>query len=735
MKHEPATTTQTAPAPWLYHPALDLIVGCGAWSLPLLLLDYGIGPGKPMAVLVGFYALALVFNYPHYMATLYRAYRTHEDVTKYKYFTLYFTGLIVLTAILTHWSYELLPWVFTTYVTWSPWHYTGQNYGLAMMFARRAGAQPSTWQRNLFYTAFHSSFFILFFTFHSGPSSDPVLVSLGFPIGFGYWARVILVGLFLVTSLWSVWLLVRQSSWKAMLAPIVLLSTQFLWFVAPTLLEFGSGISIAQTRYSSGVLAVMHSAQYLWITSYFARREAQAGATSPGWSFAAYFGTLIVGGIALFLPGPWLISYVFHYDFAASFLIFTAIVNIHHFMMDGVIWKLRDGRIAALLLTPSTGKAAGSSQYKVALFDAVRWMTGPTSGARVFRVATAIGLLFLAGLDLVKFYCTTNEQNLPNLVRAAELNPYDSVAQRRLAQAQLRQNNTDQTIVALQKAVKVNPHDPNTQHLLGKMLLERDRLTEAYAHYQQMVVHLPNDANALMNYAILEAQFGDTDKAIASWEQILQLDPSQVNAYRYLAENYKQQGNFQKAMFHAERFLESARKLPPDQVTPADVMMITLRMAQSEAQLNAQPAAITHFEAVIAQSRQLGNRDLEALALVQCGEAYGQLKQFDKALSVYQQGLQLERPNSSQADLAVDWFNYGQLLQSCQAPNRLILACFLKAETLLLNAGSEVQSSLNVVRRARIEVESRPDTDAAQTRRQVEVILQEALRFQWKNAK
>ncbi len=92
MKNEPSSITQTAHAPWLYHPALDLIVGCGAWSLPLLLLDYGIGPGKPMAVLVGFYALALVFNYPHYMATLYRAYRTHEDVTKYKYFTLYFTG-------------------------------------------------------------------------------------------------------------------------------------------------------------------------------------------------------------------------------------------------------------------------------------------------------------------------------------------------------------------------------------------------------------------------------------------------------------------------------------------------------------------------------------------------------------------------------------------------------------------------------------------------------------------
>ena len=68
------------------------------------------------------------------------------------------------------------------------------------------------------------------------------------------------------------------------------------------------------------------------------------------WRPLAYFGVLVVGGIALFVPGPWLASRVFHHDFTASFLIFTALVNIHHFILDGAIWKLRDGRIASLLL-------------------------------------------------------------------------------------------------------------------------------------------------------------------------------------------------------------------------------------------------------------------------------------------------------------------------------------------------------------------------------------------------
>ena len=29
----------------------------------------------------------------------------------------------------------------TLYLTWSPWHYTGQNYGLAVMFLRRSGVE------------------------------------------------------------------------------------------------------------------------------------------------------------------------------------------------------------------------------------------------------------------------------------------------------------------------------------------------------------------------------------------------------------------------------------------------------------------------------------------------------------------------------------------------------------------------------------------------------------------
>src|SRR5208283_5426886 len=143
------------------------------------------------------------------------------------------------------------------------------------------------------------------------------------------------------------------------------------------LLELHSASQIPQTRYSSGILAVLHSAQYLWITSYYQRREARAAGQSD-WRMATYFLTLVAGGIALFIPGPWIVSRVLHFDFTTSFLIFTAVVNIHHFILDGALWKLRDSRISAMLIDRG-GKPQPSGKKIAPAPSAARGM-----GSRIF---------------------------------------------------------------------------------------------------------------------------------------------------------------------------------------------------------------------------------------------------------------------------------------------------------------------------------------------------------------
>ena len=309
-------------------------------------------------------------------------------------------------------------------------------FGLLMMFLRRSRTRVTAAERRMLRLSFIASYMMLMVSFHTEPSADPLILSLGLPWKVAAPAGLALSAAFATLGIIACARLLRAGDWRAMAAPLTLVFSQFLWFVLPTLLEIFHGLRIPQTRYSSGVLAVLHSTQYLWITSYYARREANASG-EKSWRMSAYFATLVAGGIALFVPGPWLVSYIFRYDFTVSFLIFTALVNIHHFILDGAIWKLRDTRLANLLINGGGRAATAAGETGSAVIAATRWLAGKSSSAHGFRVALAIVLLAWGALDQVHYVFVTDERNLSALLRAATLNPYDSSLQLRIARGQL----------------------------------------------------------------------------------------------------------------------------------------------------------------------------------------------------------------------------------------------------------------------------------------------------------
>ena len=471
MSAQASTISAARPnGPWIYGPWLDLIVGCGAWSAPLLAAALWLTRSHTHAWVVAFYLLALAFNYPHFMATVYRAYHTRADFEKYKIFTLHITLLLVLTGVLLHASYRLFPWVFTLYILWSPWHYTGQNYGLLMMFARRSGAEATPGERRSIRTAFVASYMMLLASFETGGSTDPLILSLGLAAKYTLPARLALAAAFAIFLFLGFRRLIQRSGARALAAPLTLALTQFIWFVVPTLLELHAQYQIPQTRYSSGILAVLHSAQYIWITSYYQQREARA-AGHAGWRMTRYFLTLVAGGIALFIPGPWIVSRVLHFDFTTSFLIFTAVVNIHHFILDGALWKLRDSRISAMLIDRSA-KPQERRKKVAASRPATRGI-----GSRIFSSTgfgwSLVALLFLwGGIDQIRFALGTHDASLSALVSAARMNPYDSVVQARIASAQSRAGDRDAAIDALTRAVEINPYDARAQQACARALLE-----------------------------------------------------------------------------------------------------------------------------------------------------------------------------------------------------------------------------------------------------------------------
>lgn len=708
MSARAVTISAASPAgPWLYKPWLDLLVGCGAWSAPLLAIATWMTPSHTHTWAVAFYALAIVFNYPHFMATVYRAYHTRENFEKYKILTLHVTLLMVLTGVLLHAWPRLLPWVFTLYICWSPWHYTGQNYGLLMMFARRSGAVVAPAERRWMRAAFVASYLMLLASFETGGSSDPLILSLGLPAKFTLWARLALGVAFAVFATLGFRRLVAHSGLEAMAAPILLAFTQFLWFVLPTLLEMRATYQIPQTQYSSGILAVLHSAQYLWVTSYYQQREARAAGQSK-WRMAGYFLTLIAGGIALFIPGPWLVSYILRFDFTTSLLIFTALVNIHHFILDGAVWKLRDSRVASLLIDQGTkaaanervvAQSAGRKPGKVSS-AAARLFTAPA-----FRVALVGILLVWGAMEEVRYALGTNDGNLSALVRASHMNPYDSSVEARIAVAEGKAGKRDEAIAALTRAVAINPHNIALQHACAKAMLQDGRYQDAYGHYAKMLRLFPRDPDALVNYGLLAARLGHPDEAMNSWQKAVEVDANQPNPHLYLAQIFDERGDPTSAALQWQEYLRTATLRPDDPAAglePEASAMIQL--ADDEAKINRADLAAPQYQSAIDLAERAGDLKLESLAFAHLGDLQEKAGDSKSAAQSYQRGLKLDAKAGDPRGEAVDWFNYGQFLRRHAQPDELVYACLLRAEDLLKNTDGP---ELAAVRSARGEVESR----------------------------
>jgi tetratricopeptide (TPR) repeat protein len=719
-----ASAPFSARNPWIYKPWIDLTVGCGAWSAPLLLLAFYATSTYSRGWTVAFYFLALLFNYPHFMATVYRAYHTHTEFEKYRIFTVRIALLLALAGVLAHAWFPLLPWIITLYICWSPWHYTGQNFGLLMMFARRSGLAPSSTERNAIHLSFIASFLLLILSFHTGPSGDPLILSLGLPAKFTLPARAALALFFVAATGWALTSLARRSSLRAIVAPLTLAVTQFLWFLLPAVIELFSGHEVPQTRYSSGILAVLHSTQYLWITSYYQEREARA-AGDTHFKFWRYLVTLIAGGIALFIPGPWIVSRVFHVDFAASFLTFTALVNIHHFILDGALWKLRDSRVAALLLNTTEKTQDANSNAQNAFKAATRWLTGPAAAARAIRIL-AVALLFAwAALDQLHFFLSSAASSLPALERAAKLNPDDSSVQVRLARAELIAGNREASLLALQHAAEISPGNFAQQEAYARGLIEAGRTVDAYAQYQKILERWPRSTDALVNSGLLAQRQGHGDEAIDNLERAVDLDPRQSNAQLYLAQALEQRGEAYAAARHYRAYLQIvAAHGEQHSGEGSTVIAALIKVADADATAKQVKEALQGYEAAIAFGGKTNEKALGSLALAHLADLQEKQGEVTGAAQSFQRALTLDASLGDARNAASDWLNYGEFLRRQRQPERFVLACMLRAEALMKTTPGD---ELSVIVNARAESEARLGREAAAVRRQSEEVAKQAL--------
>jgi hypothetical protein len=351
-------------------PFSDLFFGCGLiYCLAFGALVFA-GPQVRELVPLDLTPLVLlVSGVPHYGATLLRVYGRREDRRRYALFGTWASLLVLVAFVVGVYEFAVGSFLVTLYVTWSPWHYSSQNYGIAMMFLRRRQVEVTSTARQFLKWSFTLSFVLTFFALHgAGPevAYAPLEYERSAYTPMRPWIpyEVVRVAVPLVLGVYlaclaGAWFTLRRASLRDLLPSLLLIGSQALWFTIPMLARHAGvlqGLDPLGTQHATYVfiwIAVAHSVQYIWITSYFARRS-PSPPTQTG-----YLARVLIAGAGIwtvpalvFAPGMLGFGGV-PFDAGLATLV-AAVVNIHHFILDGAIWKLRDGKIAKILLRGQT---------------------------------------------------------------------------------------------------------------------------------------------------------------------------------------------------------------------------------------------------------------------------------------------------------------------------------------------------------------------------------------------
>jgi tetratricopeptide (TPR) repeat protein len=531
---------------WLFGTAPDLLFGAG---LLYLVIMSGLVAGGS-AALESFPRpalawLVLLVSGSHYGATLLRVYEHESERRVYRAFTVYGTiaiGLLLVAGLRSALIGSLL---ITVYLTWSPWHYTGQNYGISMMFLRRRGVPVSEAAKRALHLSFYLSFASVFLNFHfqggvsqgdplgysSAASSGYHFVSLGLPAVLRSWLMPAVGAAYLGAIGTAAVLLLRASDWRSLLPTALLVLTQAVWFSVPHMgFYFDLGRVIPAFDPRSGRVfqfyffwtAMGHAVQYLWITAYYARSDSRWRGHTRYLSKAFILGNAVwAAPVVLFAPGR-----IGGPDYETGLaMCVAAAVNIHHFVLDGAIWKLRNPKIASVLLRRREQAVAGRPDAT----PAFGWRTRLVwSLAALFCVAKVVPYIEIdarlpaalrrldfegAGsiLDRAALYGRDSshwrtvlandlvrrrrpEESIRHYRRSLELRP-DAFGYAELGRLLEKLHGADDAIDTWRKGLARYPRDFDLNRLMGARLLADGRLEEALPHLETAHASRPDDAS------------------------------------------------------------------------------------------------------------------------------------------------------------------------------------------------------------------------------------------------
>ena len=344
----------TAHASWLFGPRVDYLCA-GSLTffifLPLLVLNIT----TPTPAVVGTLLILgnVLVNSPHYAATYYRVYRSKAQILKYPVEAVVAPTILALVAAVCFvFPTSLTPWVAFAYLATSGYHYAGQTYGVSMIFLGKSGAKLTTLQKRILRAPIYASYVYSVINMNvagSKPSRvfETFVPMLDIPAAV-LAAAGVLVGvtavMFLGLNLWFY----RRNRRGLPAVVNTIVAAHVVWF---TMTQFPILIAF---------VPFLHCLQYLFVTAFFDFKEQRAQTKGPELTLAQYFksamffryyGTQVAIGLGLFIVLPLVLTSAGVGPRALVGAVVISILNLHHFILDGAIWKLRSVTLRQPLLT------------------------------------------------------------------------------------------------------------------------------------------------------------------------------------------------------------------------------------------------------------------------------------------------------------------------------------------------------------------------------------------------
>ncbi len=318
------------------HPVFDYLFIGGGLSLivtAVVLAKPGRGALVDLATLPYF---ILFSNSAHFASSTVRLYTKPGTFQALPFLTIAFplVVLVLLTVCLCAAGY-LGPHLLALYLTWSPFHYAAQGYGLALVYAYRSGCQLLPGDKRLLWW---TSLLPFFYAFVGDEGSGlhwlmPATV-LQNPL-FHAPHRFLIEALPYVSmaAVPLVYLKVARSASGPLpiISILMLIANAAWWCFLP---------------YDAFVWAtIFHGIQYLGIVTIFHVKDQLARPDNRrGWLYhiAAFYGASLLLGYGLFNCLPW--GFVMAgFGMVESIALCVAAINIQHFIVDAYIWRLKKG--------------------------------------------------------------------------------------------------------------------------------------------------------------------------------------------------------------------------------------------------------------------------------------------------------------------------------------------------------------------------------------------------------